>query len=100
MEIEERAGDGQAQVALALRHESDGRHEMARGWFARAAQTGQPDALRLLAENLMVHPPIRPRESAEMMRTAATIIRTAISTFPIWAGASRAGGATPSSSGM
>ena len=73
MEIEERAsrGDGQAQVALALRHESEGQSEMARGWFARAAQTGQPDALRLLAENLMVRPPIRPREGAEMMRTAA-----------------------------
>jgi prolyl 4-hydroxylase len=73
MEIEERAshGDGQAQVALALRYESEGRNEMARGWFARAAQTGQPDALRQLAENLMVRPPIRPREGAEMMRTVA-----------------------------
>jgi len=73
MEIEERAshGDGHAQLALALRHESEGRHEMARGWFARAAQTGQPDARRRLAENLMVQPPIRPREGAEMMLSAA-----------------------------
>ena len=41
MDIQARAasGDTQAQIALAQQHQNSGHHDLARGWFARAAQS-------------------------------------------------------------
>jgi len=65
------SGSAVAHMAQALEEESRGRHELARGWLARAFRAGEPAALRLLAESLMLRDPIRPREGSEMMREAA-----------------------------
>ncbi len=71
MEIQGHAGPGAAHLAQAREEESHGRHELARGWLARAVRSGEPAALRLLAESLMLRDPVRPRDGAEMMREAA-----------------------------
>ncbi len=65
------AGDVQAQIALALALEGGPRNDLARGWFARAAQSGDAAALRLLARNLLARPPLDIPQGIGMIRTAA-----------------------------
>ena len=65
------AGDREAQRALGCRYEHAGRHDLARGWFARAAQTGDAVALRLLAVNLLTETPIAAADGIGMLRSAA-----------------------------
>lgn len=73
MELETRAGlgDTQAQIALARRHQEQGRDDLARGWFARAAQSGDAAALRLLAVNLLTGAPVIVQDGVGMMQEAA-----------------------------
>jgi prolyl 4-hydroxylase len=65
------AGDAQAQLALARKFESDGRHEAARAWYARAATGGNLVALRSLAVNLLTCPPLAVGDGIGMIRAAA-----------------------------
>jgi prolyl 4-hydroxylase len=65
------AGDGEAQIALAQFYESAGRHDLARGWYARAAKVGDLAALRQLALNLLTQEPIAMRDGMGMLREAA-----------------------------
>jgi prolyl 4-hydroxylase len=71
MQARAAAGDTQAQIALARQHQNDGRHDLARGWFARAAQSGDLGAMHALAASLLTEHPIMMRDGAEMMRVAA-----------------------------
>lgn len=64
-------GDREAQFALALRCEGEGRVALARGWFARAAKQGDVAALRALAINLLTREPIVERDGVNMIRSAA-----------------------------
>ena len=65
------AGDHEAQRVLGRRYEVAGRHDLARGWFARAAQAGDADALRQLAINLLTEAPIAVADGIGMLRNAA-----------------------------
>jgi len=65
------ANDCAAQVMLAHRHQNSGRHDLARGWFARAAKGGDVAALRLLAVSLLAQAPMNIGEGMGMIRTAA-----------------------------
>jgi prolyl 4-hydroxylase len=65
------AGDSAAQIALARQYEEAERHDMARGWYARAAQTGDLAGLRLLGISLLVHQPMNIMEGASIVRAAA-----------------------------
>jgi prolyl 4-hydroxylase len=73
MDVQARAEAGEtvAQLELARRHEQDGRTDLARGWFARAAQAGNAGALRCLASSLLTRTPMAVRDGVEMMRQAA-----------------------------
>src|SRR5215831_975328 len=73
MALERRAaaGDSAAQIALARQYEQDERHDMARGWFARAAQGGDLAGLRLLGISLLVREPMNVMEGANIVRAAA-----------------------------
>jgi hypothetical protein len=73
MDLERRAkiGDLASQIALARRHESDGHNELAREWFARAAEQGDSGALLCLAKNLLVCAPIKAQPGVNLVRTAA-----------------------------
>ncbi|HUO90351.1 MAG TPA: 2OG-Fe(II) oxygenase [Rhizomicrobium sp.] len=65
------AGDSAAQIALARQYEQDARHDMARGWFARAAQTGDLTGLRMLGISLLAREPMNVVEGANIVRAAA-----------------------------
>jgi prolyl 4-hydroxylase len=65
------AGDHAAQIALGRSHEADGRHDLARGWFARAAQGGDVEGLRRLAISLLTRPPLAIHDGMGMIRQAA-----------------------------
>jgi hypothetical protein len=71
--IEQRAAAGSipAQIELARSYALDGRHDLARGWFARAAQAGDAGALGQLAMSLLKHPPQNIPEGMGMIRAAA-----------------------------
>ncbi len=73
MDLERRAkiGDTASQIALARRHESEGQNELAREWYARAAEQGDLYALLSLAKNLLVRSPIKAQPGVNLMRTAA-----------------------------
>lgn len=71
MESQGPLGPGAAHLAQAREYEKQGRHELARGWLARAVRAGEPAAMRLMAESLMLREPRHPRDGAEMMREAA-----------------------------
>jgi prolyl 4-hydroxylase len=65
------AGDPMAQIALGQTYESGGNHDMARGWFARAAQAGRAEGLRRLAISLFTRQPLAIRDGMGMIREAA-----------------------------
>jgi prolyl 4-hydroxylase len=65
------AGDGGAQIALGHAYEAEGSHDMARGWFARAAQGGNMEGLRRLAINLLTALPLAIPDGVGMIRQAA-----------------------------
>jgi prolyl 4-hydroxylase len=65
------AGEHDAQYALACAHEDAGRNDMARGWFARAAKSGDAAALRRLAINLLTREPRAVPDAIGMIREAA-----------------------------
>lgn len=65
------ANDTAAQIALAQNHEAAGRHDLARGWYARAAKAGDTAGLRLLAASLLTHEPANIAEGIGMIRIAA-----------------------------
>lgn len=68
-----RAGDSSAQLALGSEAEEQENHQTARGWFATAARAGRVDALRRLAANLLVHPPLAVADGIAMVRQAADL---------------------------
>jgi len=72
-ELEQRAanGDKDSQIALARRLENEGRNELAREWYARAAERGDLSALVSLAKNLLARKPVRAQIGVNMVRTAA-----------------------------
>lgn len=65
------AGNVEAQFELARQHEAQGKHDLARGWFARAAKAGHIPALRCLAANLLIQDPINAEHGVSMARAAA-----------------------------
>lgn len=67
------AGDASAQIALGDEAEKHENHQAARGWFASAARAGRADALRRLAANLLVHPPLAVPDGIAMARQAAEL---------------------------
>ena len=71
--LEERAqgGDPQAQLLLAQTLEAQGQHELARGWYGRLFQGGDPSGLRLLAISLLTRPPLNPGQGVAMIKSAA-----------------------------
>ena len=73
MDVQTRAdnGDTAAQLELARGYEREDKADLARGWYARAAQGGDAGALRCLAASLLTQPPMAPRDGVEMMREAA-----------------------------
>ena len=72
-DLERRAatGDMDSQLALARELESEGRNELAREWYARAAERGSPAALLALAKSLLVLSPIRAQLGVNTVRAAA-----------------------------
>jgi prolyl 4-hydroxylase len=72
-ELERRAasGDKDCQIVLAGRLEDDGRNELAREWYARAAEHGDLSALVALSKNLLARKPVRAQLGVNMVRTAA-----------------------------
>jgi prolyl 4-hydroxylase len=71
LEQKAQAGDAAAQIALGQQFEAQGRHDMARGWFARAAQAGDTVGLRQLAISLLVQMPGDIGQGIAMIKTAA-----------------------------
>ena len=73
-ELEHRAaaGDAGAQRALAQSHDAAGRHTEAIDWLARAAQTGDAEALTRLGLRLLTgrDAPFLPAEGARMLANA------------------------------
>jgi len=59
-QIERRAAEGhtESQLALGRNLEAQGRHGDARNWFAKAAQSGNAQALTALGVNLLIRPPL------------------------------------------
>jgi prolyl 4-hydroxylase len=66
-----RLGDGESQLLLASRLESQGDQRLARGWYARAAERGNVAGLRSLAIHLLTHEPIVHGDGVNMIRAAA-----------------------------
>jgi prolyl 4-hydroxylase len=71
LERRARLGDGEAQLLLASRLESQGDQRLARGWYARAAERGYVAGLRSLAIHLLTHEPIVHGDGVNMIRAAA-----------------------------
>jgi prolyl 4-hydroxylase len=65
------AGDPAAQIVLAEAYESESRYDLARGWFARAAQAGSLEGLRRLAISLLTVKPLAIPDGIGMIRQAA-----------------------------
>ncbi|MGH6872527.1 MAG: 2OG-Fe(II) oxygenase [Rhizomicrobium sp.] len=65
------AGDPDSQIALARELEAQEKYVPARGWYARAAQSGNAAALTGLAASLMSHEPFEIQNGMRFMRTAA-----------------------------
>jgi len=64
-------GSAPTQIAFGRSAEKKGDHKEARNWFAKAAQTGSVEALRLLATNLLVREPLAIADGIGMAREAA-----------------------------
>ncbi len=64
------ADDSAAQLALAEHFAADGKNQLARNWFARAASSGNVPALRLLGINLLTQQPIVGGDGVAMLRRA------------------------------
>jgi prolyl 4-hydroxylase len=73
LERQAATGDVQAQLALARDFETRGQNLPARGWYARAAQRGDPAALRGLAANLLSRHPLAIEDGIRFMRSAAEL---------------------------
>ncbi|HTQ12560.1 MAG TPA: 2OG-Fe(II) oxygenase [Rhizomicrobium sp.] len=71
--LEQRAagGDTGAQLALARALEAQEKTLAARGWYARAAQSGSAEALRGLAASLLSQEPFEIQNGMRFMRGAA-----------------------------
>ena len=65
------AGDAEAQLALGRKFEGEGRQNLARGWYARAARSGNLAAIRSLAVNLLTRQPRIVGDGIGMIRAAA-----------------------------
>ncbi|MGN6148575.1 MAG: 2OG-Fe(II) oxygenase [Rhizomicrobium sp.] len=65
-------GSAPTQIAFGRSAENKGDHQAARNWFAKAAQTGSVEALRLLATNLLVREPLAINDGIGMAREAAS----------------------------
>ena len=72
-ELERRAaaGDESAQFALGTALEARGDHGAARGWFRKAAASGNADALTALAVNFLTRPPFQHFEGVKAIVDAA-----------------------------
>jgi prolyl 4-hydroxylase len=66
-----KAGDAEAQLALARQCEAANNVAMARGWYARAGQQGSVAAMRSLAINLLTREPLVEGDGVNMIRAAA-----------------------------
>ena len=71
LEARAESGDPEAQMALGRHYEAEQRTVLARGWYARAAKQGSVAALRALAINLLMEPPVVERDGINMIRAAA-----------------------------
>jgi len=71
LEQRAQAGDRVAQIVLGQTYEGDGKIDLARGWFARAAQSGDAEGLRRLAVSLLTEAPLAIRDGIGMIREAA-----------------------------
>lgn len=71
--LEQRAqrGDPIAQLAFAHLLASQGKHELARGWFGRLFQDGHPLGQRLLAISLLQNEPLQPERGVAMIKASA-----------------------------
>ncbi len=71
--LEQRAqnGDAPLQLALARLFAAGGQHELARGWYSRLYQSGDPQGLRHLAVSLLQDKPLRPEQGIAMIKSAA-----------------------------
>ncbi len=71
--LEKRAagGDAGAQLSLARQLDGTGQTLPARGWYARAAQSGDPAALAALGASLMSLPPFEFENGTHFIRAAA-----------------------------
>ena len=67
------AGDVHAQIALAERLDAEGRHEDALNWLAKAAQTGDAEALTRVGVRLIAgrNAPAMPTQGAGLLQDAA-----------------------------
>jgi hypothetical protein len=72
-EIERRAAQGHvdSQLALGLSLEARGQYDSARSWLAKAAQSGNPEALTALGINLLVRPPLSHFDGVKAIIAAA-----------------------------
>jgi prolyl 4-hydroxylase len=71
LERQAAGGDAGAQMALARQLEAASQTMPARGWYARAAQSGNPAALGALATSLLSMPPFEFENGMRFMRAAA-----------------------------
>jgi prolyl 4-hydroxylase len=58
-------------LALAQMLAAQGRHELARGWYARLFQSGDPQGLRLLALSLLQDEPLHLERGVAMIKASA-----------------------------
>jgi len=65
-------GSAPTQIAFGRSAESKGDHQAARTWYAKAAQAGSVEALRLLATSLLVREPMAIHDGIGMAREAAS----------------------------
>lgn len=65
------SGDIAAQLTLGRRFAAEGQVLPARGWFARAAQSGNRDALRELGASLLERPPFMLQDGIRFLHNAA-----------------------------
>ena len=71
LESRAQSGDTPAQIALGRRLAADGQVLPARGWYARAAQSGNRDALRELGASLLERPPFMLQDGVRFLHNAA-----------------------------
>src|ERR1700749_1533523 len=72
-DLEKRAATGHtpSQLALGLVMQERGKHQLARSWFAPAAQAANIAALRNMGVSLLPRPPVNGEQGFAMIRAAA-----------------------------